>query len=51
MAKHSILLIYTGGTIGMVRDHSTGRLKPVDFNNLLKEIPAIKKFNIRIDAQ
>lgn len=50
MAKKSVLLIYTGGTIGMVKDHSTGRLKPVDFNNLLKEIPAIKKFNIRIDA-
>ena len=50
MPKNSVLLIYTGGTIGMVKDHLSGRLKPVDFNNLLKEIPAIKKFNIRIDA-
>ena len=50
MKKKSVLLIYTGGTIGMVKDHATGRLKAVDFNNLLDEIPALRKFNCRIDA-
>ncbi|NND77727.1 MAG: asparaginase [Flavobacteriales bacterium] len=50
MAKKRVLLVYTGGTIGMVKDHATGRLHPVDFNNLLTEIPALKKFNCKIDA-
>lgn len=50
MTKKRVLLVYTGGTIGMVKDHSTGSLKPVDFNNLLKQIPALKKFNCKIDA-
>ena len=50
MAKKKVLLIYTGGTIGMVKDHSTGSLHPMDFNNLLTEIPALKKFNCKIDA-
>ncbi|MCB0400480.1 MAG: asparaginase, partial [Flavobacteriales bacterium] len=39
-----ILLIYTGGTIGMVRDEATGSLKAFDFASLMKEIPEIKKF-------
>jgi L-asparaginase len=29
-----ILLIYTGGTIGMVQSHATGALKPFDFKHL-----------------
>jgi len=40
----SILIIYTGGTIGMVRDEETGALKAFDFASLIKEIPEIKKF-------
>ena len=50
MKKKKALLIYTGGTIGMVKNHSTGRLEPVDFVNLLDQIPALKKFNCTIDA-
>ncbi|MEM7160839.1 MAG: asparaginase [Bacteroidota bacterium] len=50
MKKKKVLLIYTGGTIGMVKNHLTGRLEPVDFDNLLSQIPALKKFNCRIDA-
>ncbi len=30
-----ILLIYTGGTIGMIKDLDTGALKAFDFNSLL----------------
>ncbi|MFY7987775.1 MAG: L-asparaginase 1, partial [Flavobacterium sp.] len=30
--KPKILLIYTGGTIGMVKDFETGALKAFDFN-------------------
>jgi hypothetical protein len=33
-----ILLIYTGGTIGMMQSHSTGALKPFDFKHLKNEV-------------
>ncbi|HTL81749.1 MAG TPA: asparaginase [Bacteroidia bacterium] len=46
----SILLIYTGGTIGMVNDPKTGRLKPFNFAKLLQEVPEIRKFNTKIDT-
>lgn len=38
----TILLIYTGGTIGMIKDSNSGALKAFDFNNLLKNIPELK---------
>ena len=46
----SILLIYTGGTIGMVQDAETGILKPFDFEHLISEIPELKKFDYRIQT-
>jgi len=46
----SILIIYTGGTIGMVKDEESGALKSFDFDSLLKEIPEIKKFGHQIDV-
>lgn len=39
--KTSILLIYTGGTIGMVKDAYTGTLRAFDFNQLLERIPEL----------
>lgn len=50
MKKKSVLLIYTGGTIGMVADAVTGILKPFNFKNLSKEIPELKKFNLHLDS-
>ena len=47
----SILIIYTGGTIGMVKDEKTGMLKSFDFDSLLKEIPEIKKFVHQINIK
>lgn len=47
----SILIIYTGGTIGMVKDEKTGMLKSFDFDSLLKEIPEIKKFAHQINIK
>jgi L-asparaginase len=47
---NSILIIYTGGTIGMVRDEETGALKSFDFDSLINEIPEIKKFKTNIEA-
>ncbi len=48
--KLSILLIYTGGTIGMVRDKITGVLHPFDFENLLQQIPQLQKIEANIDT-
>lgn len=48
--KPHILVIYTGGTIGMVEDSETGLLSPFDFDHLTNQIPEIKKFNCHIDS-
>lgn len=45
-----ILLIYTGGTIGMKTNPATGALAPVDFSQIEAEIPEIKKFTNVIDS-
>ena len=47
---NSILIIYTGGTIGMVKDEKTGSLKSFNFDSLLNEIPEIKKFSSAIET-
>lgn len=47
--KPSILIIYTGGTIGMQRDES-GTLIPFDFNSIEKEFPAVRHLNVHIDV-
>ena len=49
-SKISILILYTGGTIGMVMDNETGVLKPFNFENLFDLIPALKLFNYDIDS-
>ncbi len=45
----SILVIYTGGTIGMVQDPRTGSLKPLTFDNLYRYLPVLENFNCRIE--
>ena len=44
-----ILLIYTGGTIGMRRD-SSGTLVPFDFTALDDEFPSVRRLNIDIEV-
>ena len=46
----SILLIYTGGTIGMKTNPETGSLAPFDFTQIGSEVPELRKFRIRIDT-
>ncbi len=46
----SILIIYTGGTIGMVQNPQNGTLSPVKFDQILDEVPELKKFNYKIDT-
>lgn len=45
----SILLIYTGGTIGMIKDAETRSLKSFNFNQLLEHIPELKQLDCHID--
>ncbi|MES2813249.1 MAG: asparaginase [Bacteroidota bacterium] len=47
-SKPNILLIYTGGTIGMVKDADSGVLKAFNFNKLLKNIPELKLLDCNI---
>ena len=46
--KPTILLIYTGGTIGMVKDYKTGALIAFDFSNLQKKIPELHQLDCDI---
>ena len=46
--KSAILIIYTGGTIGM-KDDGRG-LVPFDFAGILDEVPELRKFTLRIDS-
>lgn len=48
MKKRKIILIYTGGTIGMCENPATGALESVDFGKILPEIPELKQFNLDI---
>lgn len=48
--KSKVLLIYTGGTIGMMQDPKTGQLKPFDFKHLTHQIPELNKFDIELSA-
>lgn len=45
-----ILLIYTGGTIGMNRNASTGALEPFNFEHLLANVPELTRFATRIST-
>lgn len=46
----SVLIIYTGGTIGMAQDPVTGTLAPVRFDQILDEVPELRKFGYRIGS-
>lgn len=52
MSKNAanILLIYTGGTIGMIKDFETGALKAFNFDELLQNIPELKLLEHNIDT-
>ncbi len=49
-SKPNILLIYTGGTIGMMKDFKTGALKAFNFKKLLEKIPEIKQLDCEIET-
>ncbi len=47
-SRPNILLIYTGGTIGMMKDPESGVLKAFDFDNLLERIPEVRQLDCEI---
>jgi L-asparaginase len=49
-SKVKILLIYTGGTIGMKKDFATGALKAFNFSKLLQRIPELKLLDCEIET-
>jgi L-asparaginase len=50
LTKPNILLIYTGGTIGMMKDFETGALKAFNFSKLLQKIPELKQLDCQIET-
>ncbi len=48
--KPNILLIYTGGTIGMIKDYKTGALKAFDFSQIVDKIPELQQLNCIIKS-
>lgn len=50
MAKPKVLIIYTGGTIGMIRDEKKGTLRPFRLNRLTKSVPSILEMGLEVHA-
>ena len=46
----SILIIYTGGTIGMIQDVTCGTYKPFDFEQILDKVPALQQFGYDLNT-
>ena len=49
-AKSKVLIVYTGGTIGMIKDPTTDELSNVDFNLISDRVPEINRLNIDIHS-
>lgn len=49
--KSNILLIYTGGTIGMIKDSETGALENFNFNDLLEYIPELNLLDCNVSSK
>ena len=47
-SKPKILIIYTGGTIGMIENPETKGLQPFDFTHLIDNVPKIKMLDYEI---
>lgn len=50
MKRSKVLLIYTGGTIGMMHDAATGSLRPFNFKALTSQIPELRKFDVELNS-
>jgi len=45
---NQILIIYTGGTIGMMSDPKTKVLRPINFEQIMENVPELERLNARI---
>ena len=50
MKKSKVLLLYTGGTIGMIEDPAESSLKPFNFSQITQEVPELNKINCFIET-
>lgn len=48
--RSKVLIIYTGGTIGMLADARTGALRSMDIAHLEEHVPELERMNVRLDA-
>jgi L-asparaginase len=48
--KPNILIVYTGGTIGMIKDYKTGALKAFDFSRIIDKIPELEQLDCKIES-
>lgn len=45
-----VLLLYTGGTIGMVENPETGAHEPLDFQHLASHVPELSQIHVLVDT-
>lgn len=50
-SKTSVMIIYTGGTIGMMRNSETGALENFNLDELIRHVPEIRQFNLNISSK
>jgi len=48
--ERKVLIIYTGGTIGMIKNPKTKALVPFDFENITKNVPELKRFDFEVKS-
>ncbi|WP_075589714.1 asparaginase [Labilibacter marinus] len=48
--KRKVLIIYTGGTIGMANDPETNSLVPFDFSMIEEKVPELRRFDFEVDS-
>ena len=48
--KPKILIVYTGGTIGMIKDYKTNALKVFDFSQIIAKIPELEQLDCDIES-
>jgi L-asparaginase len=46
----NILLIYTGGTIGMIKNPVTGELESFNFKHIHDHVPELGRLNVHIES-
>jgi L-asparaginase len=50
MSTPKILIIYTGGTIGMIKDQRTGELRSFNFEYIYDHVPELERFNFELKS-